>query len=159
VLGEMSAEVLARIRTDDARACFEPSHTAQVEALVNGSGSQPVAQALETILSVDPTCEFELVARLYGGGAWRVALTFDALARSIVAARRQPSVITVDEMYGDGRHELCESSRASLVGAEFEVDGSTKYVRLVVGDTPQQTYVMSLAAAERSGETKAQSKE
>ena len=153
------------VRAGDARAHFNGEHVIQLEELGLGQGGQTIAQAFEEILAADPTSEYSLVAKAYGGGAIRAALTYaredwnsGQYARTLIDPRLWPTcrryerlisrvlsplhrllqpitTITVDEMFGGKILEYDHTKRHCLVGLEFRPDGSTKYVRLKLADT------------------------
>jgi hypothetical protein len=137
-LRALAAEMLEIVKAGDPRAHVNALHLAQLEELALGAGGHAIAQAFEGILGSDSTTSYSLVARAYGGGAWRVALTFEALlSRTISLPRRLlwPLLsITVDEMFGGGVQSFAWATRRTLVGVEFLADGRTKYVKLQLGD-------------------------
>ena len=131
------------VRAGDARAHFNGAHVSQLEELAVGEGGSAIAEAFEAILAADPTSEYSIVARAYGGGAFRAAFTFDRLIERVLSwPSPPPSVtITVDEMFGGKILEYDHTKRRCLVGLEFRADGSTKYVRLKLADTaPTETF-------------------
>ena len=118
-------------------------HTRQLERLAEGHGGEAIAAAFEEILSRDDSAAFSFCARAFGGGAWRAALTFEALVARVVPWPRRllATSITVDEMWGGRVHAYSPATKHDLVGSEFRYDGSCRHVRVTLSDTsPGSTY-------------------
>jgi hypothetical protein len=136
-LQALATELLALEHNE--RAHFDAAHWMQLEEIANGVGGAAIAHAFTRILDADPSAEYVLTARAYGGGAWRLALTYEALVQRAVGWSRRAlcPAITVDEMFGGKRLAYVPTvAHAALVGAEFRAGGSISYVRVARSDTP-----------------------
>lgn len=73
---------------------------------------------------------YKIVARLYGGGLKRKAVTFQTL-------HDKHNIKEIPEQWGDGVIEYSDKTKDYLVGCEYKLDGTLQYIRLQKGDLPK----------------------
>lgn len=73
---------------------------------------------------------YRIVARLYGGGLKRKAVTFQTLYDKY-------NISEIPEQWGDGVSKYSNKTKDYLVGCEYKLDGTLQYIRLQKGDLPK----------------------
>lgn len=73
---------------------------------------------------------YKIVARLYGGGLKRKAITFQTLYE-------KHNIKEIPEQWGDGVSHYSNTTKDYLVGCEYKLDGTLQYIRLKHGDLPK----------------------
>lgn len=73
---------------------------------------------------------YKIVARLYGGGLKRKAITFQTLYDKY-------NIKEIPEQWGDGVSHYSSKTKDYLVGCEYKLDGTLQYIRLKKGDLPK----------------------
>lgn len=77
---------------------------------------------------------YTIVARLYGGGLKRKAITFKKLYEKY-------NISEIPEQWGDGVSQYSQTTTDYLVGCEYKLDGTLQYIRLKNGDLPKYKFI------------------
>jgi hypothetical protein len=110
-------------KSNGVKPLFDYRHLTQYNKIM-GTLPKPIEKLKKNFDS------YKIVARLYGGGLKRKAITFQTL-------HDKYNISEIPEQWGDGVTQYSNNTKDFLVGCEYKLDGTLQYVRLQKGDLPK----------------------
>jgi hypothetical protein len=122
-LASLETAIKTQKKSNGVKPLFDYRHLTQYNKIM-GTLPKPVEKLKKNFDS------YKIVARLYGGGLKRKAITFQTL-------HDKYNISEIPEQWGDGVTQYSNNTKDFLVGCEYKLDGTLQYVRLQKGDLPK----------------------
>jgi hypothetical protein len=123
-LASLEKAIVTKKKSNGVKPLFDYRHVTQYNRMMSAL-PKPIEKLKKEFES------YKIVARLYGGGLKRKAVTFQTLYE-------KHNISEIPEQWGDGIIKYSEKTKDYLVGCEYKLDGITlQYIRLQKGDLPK----------------------
>ena len=122
-LASLESAILSEKKSNGVKPLFDYRHVSQYKRMI-ATLPKPIERLKKEFES------YKIVARLYGGGLKRKAVTFQTLYEKY-------NISEIPEQWGDGVSQYSKKTKDYLVGCEYKLDGTLQYIRLKNGDLPK----------------------
>jgi len=122
-LASLETAIKTQKKSNGVKPLFDYRHLTQYNKIM-GTLPKPIEKLKKHFDN------YKIVARLYGGGLKRKAITFQTL-------HDKYNISEIPEQWGDGVTQYSNNTKDFLVGCEYKLDGTLQYIRLKNGDLPK----------------------
>jgi hypothetical protein len=119
----LETAIKSQKKSNGVKPLFDYRHVSQYNRMMN-TLPKPIERLKKQFDS------YKIVARLYGGGLKRKAITFQTLYDKY-------NISEIPEQWGDNFVQYSSKTKDYLIGCEYKLDGTLQYIRLKSGDLPK----------------------
>jgi hypothetical protein len=112
-------------KSNGVKPLFDYRHLSQYKRMISALSLPAPIEKLKKEFD-----SYKIVARLYGGGLKRKAVTFQTLYDKY-------NISEIPEQWGSGVSQYSNKTKDYLIGCEYKLDGTLQYIRLKNGDLPK----------------------